>query len=158
MLSFESEKVINAPVGKVSEWFRHMDRNYKTWHPRDHMGLRIIEGPARLQQDSVLRATERLGSRVLNYTLRVSKVISNKEIQWRATFPFNLVNLHGGFILEEMDMKTHWTATLHYGWPIPVIGGVLDKISDRFIRREIVAKHFAEEGEYLKRAIERQVS
>lgn len=157
MICLEKKELIKAPIDTVTSWFYNMGQNYHDWHPLDHLGFKIISGSAQLQEGSVMQFSERLGTRSLKYALKINRVIPNRKIEWQATFPFSLVNLHGNYSFEEVNEMTYWKATLCFGWPVPILGRLLDTLGNRFIlRKEVIIKHFEEEGEYLKQAIERQ--
>lgn len=149
---------VSATSRVVGEWLRRLPEHYNEWHPRDHIWLKTYAGECELHEGSVARAAERIGDFTLVFSFKVTHVEVDREVCWNALFPYNLINLHGKFVLFEHDGATKLTAVSCYGWSVPILGKLLDWIIDRFFLREVLMiKHMREEGEYLKMSIENKV-
>jgi len=155
MLCLEDKTKIRARREEVAAWFRNLPQHYKEWHPKDHLAFDVLSGEDELHEGSVARAAERLGSFTLLFTFKITRVKADRELEWRATLPYRLINLHGKFMLEERDGTTEVTATACYGWPVPLLGRCLDWIVESFfLKKALITKHMREEGKYMRAAIE----
>lgn len=157
MVCLEDKIKIDAPREEIINWLRRLPRNYRQWHPKDHREFKVITGELELKEGSVAHAVEYLGKFLLSFKFKIIRVESDREIYWRAMFPFALANLNGRFLLEERDNATEVTASICYGWPIPFLGNLLDWFLEQlFADQKAILKHMREENEYLKAAIESQ--
>lgn len=159
MIRLEDKVVIHAPPQAIATWLQRLPNNYKLWHPEDHLEFDIISGEKNLQEGSVARSVERLGNFTLAFTFKITRVEAEREVWWRAVFPYILLNLRGKFILKNLGDATELLSIIYYGWPIPIVGKCLDWFIDRlYLKNSIIIRHMHEEGEYLKAAIEAENS
>lgn len=157
MLTVTDRVCIKAPVDVISEWLRDMPRHYWEWHPRDHKAFRIISGPVPLAEGSVARAKETIGAFRLAFTFVITRVVSNELLEWRATFPYSLIRLHGSFAIKPLDSnETELIAVTAYGAKTGIFSPVVDWLADKIVPRDLVAAHMMEEGLNVKRAVEKE--
>lgn len=110
---------IEAPPSRVFEWFRHLEENYRSWHPA-HVSCRYLHG-GELQKGSVLYAEEYLHGKLHRLKLSLTKVVPNREFGYRI-----LPGLLGGFRMRPTNHGTEMVAEVVIGWPIPLIGALVD--------------------------------
>jgi len=128
------------------------DNSYRVWHPDDHVSLRWIRGRP-WEEGSVACAEEYLHGRLHRMRFTVTRVVPNAEIHsapasrfLRRYFPGN------AFYMEKRGDRCIFTATgtLRVGWLIKT-----------FARKKLdyglssVRQHMKEEGENLKKILER---
>jgi len=121
--------------------------NYQAWHP-EHVDIRWIKGEP-LKEGSVIYAEEYLHGHLHKLKFRVTKMVRNKEIKYRALLPFLLLAPENAFIIEPKGKgNSIFTATgLFRGGPL----------FEKFWKNQIEAtkRHMKEEGENLKLALEK---
>lgn len=44
---------IKTSPEKIFEWFAHLDKNFKSWHPKEHVECRYLKGSP-LEEGSIL--------------------------------------------------------------------------------------------------------
>lgn len=158
MIYIENKTKISAPLEEVVSWLSNLPQNYQAWHPKDHIRFKALKNEQELKEWSVAEAVERIGKFTLSFKFKIAGVESDRmswRMNWRAIFPYSLMNLRGGFTAEEQNGATELTAVVSYGWQIMLFERLLDWFIDLlFVNREVVAKHMREEGRYLKAAIE----
>ena len=66
----------------------------------------------------------------------------------------------GVFVMEPGGAATLFTAEMHMGSNIPVLGKVIDIIMLKFLSRQLegLKQHMVEEGQNLKKILEQSVS
>jgi hypothetical protein len=143
---------IRTTPEKIWDFFLHLDEHYTTWHPEDHVLLRWIKGKP-WEEGSVVYAEEYLHGKLHRLKFQVVKVVPNREVEFspasrilRFYFPKNT------FLIEQRGDSCFFTATGHMkvGW---IVANLFKKQYDRGI--ESARKHMKEEGENLKRILEK---
>jgi len=139
----ESIEIRSAPE-EVFDWFRNLDKNYAGWHS-DHIKW-IFEGGfregARCQYEERLHGDPHIARATL---VRIEK---DRLIEFRHIFPLSIVCPGGSFTIERRADGSLFTATLRFraGWLFSVL----------MPRRvDAVKHHMKEEGQNLKRLLER---
>jgi hypothetical protein len=149
MREFRDSIEVNAPAGVVFGWLsqRLMDaESYKAWHP-DHVDIRWIKGRP-LRDGSVAYAEEYLHGRLHKMKFRITKIVPDRLIEYRALFPFSLMSPCNKFIVEpKSDSSCTFIATGILKLPEWLCKKHEDKI-------EAVLRHMKKEGENLKKALE----
>ena len=143
MVTLNESIEIAAPPEEVFDWFRNLDKNYKSWHP-DHARWRFeggFEEGTRCQYEELLHGDLHRVNAVL------VKVVDNRLIEFRNTFPMSLLCPGGSFIIEPSGVGSLFTATLSFrlGWLLSVLAGR---------RVDAIRRHMREESQNLKRIIE----
>jgi len=141
MITLEDSIEIETTPEKVSEWFVHIEENYKAWCP-EHVELHWIKGK-RLEEDSSLYFEEYLHGKLHKGKFLCTNV-EPKKIEYRPLFPMSIICPKGSFIITPKGECCIFTATasLRLGW-------MSSKIAEKNV--EGVKKHMKEEGENLKR-------
>ncbi len=159
MVTISDTILIRAEATAIASWLRRMDKNYKAWHPKDHVYLRVEnwgEGSPEsgLGAGAVLIAREHLGLRTLTLRLKIDTVASDR-MTWSALGFLGVVGrLRGSFTLDGQGADTQFNATLSYGWSMPWLGPIVDWFIDIFLPTWAVQKHVVEEGVFLKSEVE----
>jgi hypothetical protein len=93
---------------------------------------------------------ERLHGRLHRFRLRVSGVTPGRLIRYRHLL------FHGDFAVDPEPGGTRFTAQLHFGLDLPMIGPALDAIGATLFARRLreLREHMAEEGQNLKALLE----
>ena len=143
MIALKESIEIRAAPQKVFDWFRHLDKNYVSWH-RDHVkwtfegGLREGE---RCEYEEVLHGDLHRVNAVL------TRVVDDRMIEFRNTFPMSFLCPRGSFAFEQVGDKTLFTATLFFR-----AGRLFRTLARR--RVEAVIHHMKEESQNLKQILE----
>ena len=144
---------IKTTPEKIFDFFAHLEKKYKTWHPDAHVVFRWIKGKP-WEEGSILYAEEYLHGKLHKLKFRITKVVPNREIEYvplfwllRIYFPKNT------FTIEPKGENCIFTATcsIRVGW-------LFKKLAKNKLEFgiECVKKHMKEEGENLKRLLENQ--
>ena len=155
MIELRHSIEVNAPPEKVFAWLtqRMMDKeSYQAWHP-DHVDIRWIKGEP-LQEGSIVYAEEYLHGHLHKLKFCFTRVVPNRLIEFRPLFPMSLVAPGNSFVIEPKGENSCIFTT----------AGSIRIPRRLFIRMhrnhkhkiEATEKHMKEEGENLKKALEKQ--
>jgi hypothetical protein len=77
---------------------------------------------------------------------KITKVEKNKKIEFKNLFPISIICPKGSFIIEPKGKNSIFTATLsiRFGW-----------LFSKLNRVSVLEKHMKEEGENVKRLLEK---
>ena len=140
------EKIFSFLTGLVD------DESYRAWHHDEHVALRWLKGQP-WEEGSVAYAEEYLHGKIHRFKFTVTKVVPNKEIEYvpvsrllRRYFPKNQ------FSIEQKGETCVFKASgiFRHGWLIKTF---FKKHLDQNLAS--VKKHMKEEGENLKRILEK---
>ena len=149
MITLKDSIEIQATPDKVFEWLVRRfssKEDYKAWHP-EHVDIRWIKGES-LQEGSIVYAEEYLHGQLHKLKFRITKVLPNKAIEYRALFPLSLFSPGNAFIIEPKGKNgSIFTATGSLR-----VGPLFEKLGKKQI--EATKQHMKEEGENIKRALE----
>ena len=130
------------------------DASYQAWHP-DHVAFRLIRGePCR--QGSVVCAEEYIHGKLHKLKFLIKEVVPNRKIEFvpasrllRIYFPRNT------FLIETRDGSCVFTASC-----VVRVGPLVKLLARNRLEQGLssVRKHMKEEGENLKRILERRES
>ncbi|MCK4399309.1 MAG: SRPBCC family protein [Methanophagales archaeon] len=137
---------IKTTPENIFEWFAHLDENYSAWHP-DHVKCCWVKGePA--EEGSIFYAEEYLHGKLHKLKFLITKIEPNRKIEFKLLFPMSIICPTGSFIIESREKRCIFTATLsfRFGW-------LFSKLAKN--RVEAIEKHIKEEGNNLKRLLER---
>ncbi len=148
MITLKDSIEIKTTPEKVEEWLRNLDKHYKEWHP-DH--VRWINVTGGLGESDTVYFEEYLHGKLHKAKCKITKIERNKKgvIEFKG-LPFRdqVLGEKGSFIIEPKGDSCIFTATLsfRFGWLIST-----------FFKEmiEAVKKHMKEEGENLKRLLEK---
>lgn len=140
---------IKASPEQIFEFFVHFKENFHAWHP-DHVECRYLSsGP--LREGSVIYIEEYLHRKLHKLKLHMTKIEPNSRIEYK-TF----LGTTGVFIIEPRGASSVFTAEMHIGTGIPLLGSLVDRIMWIFMSRQLegIKQHMVEEGQNLKRIME----
>lgn len=140
--------LIETPPEKVWAWLCDLPDHYREWHPA-HVRCWYESGRT-LEAGTVFGVEEELHGRAHHLTLVATEVVPNRLLRYSSW------GLRGGFLLEEANDGTHFTATLSFGVDAPLIGTLVDRVLGRLFATRLAAvqRHMHEEGRNLKRLLE----
>ena len=144
---------IRTTPEKIFEFLSSLvdDKSYRSWHSDDHVALRWLKGSP-WQEGSVIYAEEYIDGELHKLTFIVTKVVSNREIEYVPVSRFRRrYTPKYTFSVEPKDASCVFTATVHARIPL-----LLRLIAKKRVERGLssVQKHMKEEGENLKRILE----
>ena len=146
MITLKDSIEIKTTPERIFDWFVHFEENYHAWHP-DHIDSHWLKGKLS-EQGSILYAGEYLHGKLHKFKFLIAKIEPNRKIEYKLLFPISIVCPKGSFIMEPKGESCIFTATLsfRFGW-----------LFSRFAKNRVedVKKHMKEEGESLKRLLEK---
>ena len=149
MITLKDTIEIKATPEKVYQWIEERfasKENYQAWHP-EHVDIRWIKGKS-LREGSIVYAEEYLHGKLQKLKFRITKVIPNKEIGYRALFPASLFAPGNTFIIEPKGNDSSiFTAT-----GLLRAGPLFEKLGRNWFKA--TKRHMKEEGENIKKALE----
>jgi hypothetical protein len=131
------------------------DASYRAWHPQDHVAFRCIKGEP-CQEGSVVYAEEYIHGKVHKLKFLIKEVVPNRKIEFvplarllRIYFPRNT------FLIEPRDGSCMFTASCVFR-----VGRLVKLLARSKLEQGLssVRKHMKEEGENLKRILEKRDS
>lgn len=150
MIRLRDSILIDVPPERVWAWLNELPTHYREWHPA-HVTCRYDRGEC-LEVGAVLYVEEYFHERVHRLRLRATEVVPGRVMRYRNH------GFTGAFLLEPANGGTCFTAELNFGIRTPVIGHLLDALLQRVLGSRLAAfqTHMREEGENLKRVLERE--
>ena len=152
MITLKESIEVKASPEKIFEWLvqRFKDKeSYQAWHP-DHIDIRWVKGGT-LEEGSVVYAEEYLHGELHKLKFVITKVVPNKEIEYRPLFPLSLFVPRNTFLIEPKgENSCVFTATGRWR-----AGPLFEKLGKN--RIDATKRHMKEEGENLKKAVEKKV-
>jgi len=136
---------IKTTPEKIWEFWVDMDKNYKAWHPEDHILFRWTKGRA-MEESSNIYAEETVGGKLLKGKVTCVDVVPNRKFALKLTFPKSLFVKYE-YLIESRGANTAFTAYTYLKYP-----GFARKRIEAVI--EVGKKHVKEEGENLKKILE----
>ncbi len=136
---------IKTTPEKIWEFWANMDKNYKAWHPQDHILFQWTKGQP-MEEGSKVYAEETVGGKLLKLKVTCVDVVPYKKFSLRLPFP-DLLFASYKYVIEPRGDKTAFTAFTYLRYP-------------GFTRKRIAAvievgkKHVKEEGENSKKILE----
>ncbi|MCD6358474.1 MAG: hypothetical protein J7L90_00715 [Dehalococcoidia bacterium] len=154
MIVLRDEIEIQAPPERIFQWFTHLNKNYRTWHPKDHVELRYIKGSL-TEKDSLVYFEEYLHGKLEKMKFRVTGIEPNARIEYQFLFPFpySLFKARGAFITKRCGKNTSFIAEICWGYNVPVLGKAIDKLIHKSLtvsQLQAIKQHMLEEGQNLK--------
>ena len=136
---------IKTTAETIFEWFVHFEGNFHAWHP-DHVKCRWIGEPAR--EGSILYVEEYLHEKLHELKFLITKIVPNRKMDYKLLFPISIICPKGSFIIEPKGESCIFTATLSFRF-----AKLFSKLAKN--RVEAIKKHIKEEGENLKKLLEK---
>ena len=141
---------IKTTPEKIWEFFSNLDKNYKTWHPKDHIIFRWTKGKP-MTAGSSWYAEEILEGKLAKLRGTIGEVIPHKKIVFKYSFPLSLASPGFEWLIETKGLNSVFTA-IGYVRCIGFYRLFAKKHVDTKI--EVGKKHIREEGENLKKILE----
>ncbi|MFC1915080.1 hypothetical protein ACFLW4_00045 [Chloroflexota bacterium] len=136
---------INTTPEKIWEFWANMDKNYRAWHPEDHILFRWTKGKP-MEDGSKIYVEETVGGKLLKLKVTCVDVIPNRKFALIFPFPASLFAKYE-YLIEPRGVNTAFTAYTYLKYP-----GFAQKRIQSVV--EIGKKHVKEEGENLKKILE----
>jgi hypothetical protein len=136
---------IRTTPEKIWQFWADMDKNYKSWHPEDHILFRWTKGKP-MSEGSTVYGEEVVGGKLLKLKLTCADVVPGRKFALKYSFPASLFCKYE-YLIEPEGTNTTFTAITYLKYP-------------RFARKrmqtviEVGKKHVREEGENLKKLLE----
>jgi hypothetical protein len=152
MIILKDAVEIRASPEQIVEFFLNFKENFHAWHP-DHVECHYLT-PGPLKENSVIYVEEYLHGELHKLKLHITKIQPNSRIEYK-TF----LGTKGIFVIEPRDTDTLFTAEMHMGTQIPLLGKLIDRIMWVFFSRRLegLKQHMVEEGQNLKKILEQRV-
>jgi hypothetical protein len=137
--------LINKSPKNTAYWLSHFIENYRKWHP-GHVTAKWIRGN-KFSEGSILYAEEYLGGSLEKLRFKVTQN-ENGLIEYNLLFPESIICPKGSFSFKPHKKGTIFTATLtfRFGW-------ILSSLFKHKLKA--IKKHMKEEGENLKKLLEK---
>ena len=141
---------IKTSPEKIWEYFVNLEKNYTTWHPKDHILFKWTKGNP-LEKGALCYAEQYVMGKVTKYNTICAEIILNKKIVFKFSFPISLITPKIEWIIESKGSNTVFTAITYMR-----MGNLLKVIFKKEMDKLIKAhdKHVGEEAENLKRILE----
>ena len=154
MITLKDSIEIGATPERVFGWLiqRFKDKeSYQAWHP-EHVDIRWIKGEP-LQEGSIVYAEEYLHGDLHKLKFRITKIVPNREIKYRSLFPLSILAPGNTFLIEPKgENSCIFTAMGSLRLPVWLFKRLHKKHEHKI---EATQQHMKEEGENLKRALEK---
>jgi uncharacterized protein YndB with AHSA1/START domain len=131
-------------------FFANLEKNYKAWHPRDHVVFRWTKGKP-MESGSGWYGEEIVRGKVFKLKGTIGEVIPNRKIVFKYSLPISLVAPWFEWSIEPKGSISVFTARSYLR---------AGKFFLRYFKKEMEFKlelhrqHVREEGENLKRILE----
>jgi uncharacterized protein YndB with AHSA1/START domain len=149
MVTLTDSIEIKTTPEHVFNWLTNIKtgKDYQAWHP-DHVDCRWTKGEP-FQVGSVLYFEEYLHGEMHKLKFLCTKVVPNRLIEYKPSFPWSIFMPKSQFVMEPRGEKACvFTATISFR-----AGSLFKKLGKK--RVEAVKQHMKEEGENLKKILER---
>ncbi len=147
---------IKTSPEKIWEFFENLEQNYKAWHPEDHIIFKWTKGNP-MEVGSTFYAEEYAMGEIKKFKGTIDEVIPNRKIVFKYSFPASLVSLGFEWRIEPKGSTSVFTAVNYVR--AERIMRILMKFSEYKTMETLVEvgkKHVKEEGENLKKILERK--
>ncbi|MFX0178148.1 MAG: SRPBCC family protein [Candidatus Hodarchaeota archaeon] len=138
---------INIPPEIIWDWLLHFAENYLKWHP-SHI-LASWETEIANEIGSILYSEEIIGGDYLKMKSKLTKLIPNRLYRFKTLGGLKFLLSGGSFEIEPSENRSIFTATLDFH-----MGKTISKLFKKKVRQ--VSQHMIEEGENLKKILERK--
>jgi hypothetical protein len=154
MITLKDSIEIKATPDKVFEWLGQCFKDkesYQAWHP-DHVDIRWIKGEP-LQEGSIVYAEEYLHGYLHKLKFRITKVVPSRVIEYRSLFPLSILAPGNTFLIEPKGgNRCIFTAM----GSLRIPRWLFEKLHKNHKGKiEATEQHMKEEGENIKRALEK---
>ncbi len=135
---------------KIWAFFTDLEKNYKTWHPEDHVLFKWTEGKP-MESGSKFYAEEYVMGKIKEYEGTISESVPNRRIVFKCSFPISIVSPKFEWLIEPKGLNSVFTAKTYMRCE-RFFRILMRKGFDILV--EVGKKHMKEEGENLKEILE----
>ena len=141
---------IQATPEEIWDFFINLEKNYKSWHPEDHILFKWTKGKP-MESGSQWYAEEVLGGKIFKIKGSICEVVPNRKSVSKYSFPLSLLAPKVETLIEPKGSSSVFTAITYLR-----AGNLFYKLSKKHMERhvDIHKKHVREEGENLKAILE----
>ena len=149
-ITLEHSVEIEASPEEIWDFFYNLDENYQTWHPKDHVVFKWVEGKS-MEVGTTFYAEEFALGEIKKYEGSVVEAVPNRKIVFSVSFPISIMTPKFEWIIEPRDSSTVFTAVTYVN-----AGGFWRKLLPQTMNAIIDSGklHMSEEGINLKRFLE----
>lgn len=150
-LALKDSIEIKTTPEKIWEFFTNLEQNYKAWHPEDHIIFQWTEGKP-METGSHYYAEEYAMGNVKKFKGAIGEVILHRKIVFKCSFPVWLVTPQFEWHIEPKGSHSIFTAITYMRF---------ERLFRTFYKKgletliEVSKKHMKEEGENLKKILEK---
>ena len=137
---------INASPEVIWDWFLHIAENYLEWHP-SHIKA-YWETETASEVGAILYAEEDISGDFLKMRSKLTKLIPNRLYRFKTVGGLKLLLAGGSFEIEPSENGINFTATLDFH-----MGKLISKLAKKRVQQ--ISQHMIEEGENLKKILEK---
>lgn len=141
---------IKTTPEKIWEFFTNLEKNYKAWHPKDHIVFKWTKGKP-MESGSSWYGEEVVRGKVFKLKGSIGEVTPNRKIVFKYSFPISFVAPWFEWSIEPKDSISVFTARSYLR-----AGEFYLKYfkKEMEFKLEIHYQHVKEEGENLKKILE----
>ena len=143
---------IRTTPEKIWEFFAHLDKNYTTWHPEDHIVFKWVDGEP-LATGSKFYAEQLVMGKTRIYNGTIDEVIPNRKIVIKFAFPISIVSPTVEWQIEPKNSTCIFTAITYMRFGV-LYQRLFKKHMEKFIK--VHNKHTWAEAENLKKIMEKE--
>jgi len=150
---------IKATPEKIWGFFANLDKNYKAWHPTDHVLFKWTKGKP-METGSEWYGKECLQGELMKGKGTIGEVIPNRKIVFKNAFPLSIVSPGFEWRIEPKGPNSIFTAVSYINAErimrklMPIFHHHDHKDMETLIA--VGKKHVKEEGENLKKILEKK--
>ena len=141
---------INITPEKIWDFFKNIDTNYTTWHPKDHIKFTWTGGKP-LEEGSTCYAEQYVMGKPTKYNATLTEIIPNRKIVFKWSYPVSLMSPKIEWLIEPKNSHTIFTAITHMR-----AGHLFKKLFKKSMNKLIAEhdRHVAEGRKNLKKILE----
>jgi len=140
---------INVSPEVIWDWFLHIAENYLEWHP-SHIKANW-ETETASEVGSILYAEEDINGEFLKMKSKLTELIPNRLYRFKTVGTLKLILAGGSFEVNPSENGSIFTATLDFH-----MGKLLSKLAKK--KMQEISQHMIEEGQNLKKILEKSLS
>ena len=141
---------INSSPEAIWNFFVHLEEYYINWHPIDHVKFKWHGKP--MEKGTKWYADEMVHGHLFKLKGTIGEVVPLKKIVFKYSFPVSIVSPRFEWKIEHKSASSIFTAISYLN-----AGELFNKLAKKEMEWKMVAtkKHTKEEGEYLKKFLEK---
>lgn len=150
-LILENSVEIKTTPEKIWDFFTNLEKNYKSWHPRDHILFKWTGGKP-METGSSWYGEELVMGRLFKLKGVIGEVIPYRKIVFKYSFPVSLLSPWFEWLIEPSGSISVFTARSYIR-----AGNLFRKLARKEMEIKILMhnRHTGEEGENLKKLLEK---